>query len=694
MLSENNYVVNNKLINQVVYDIMNLDNKTKEELMEEVRLLRDEVEKLRKEVAKSKNKKERLQSSIDAIPLPIFYKDANGLYSGCNKTFEDALGIKKEDIIGKSVYDLSPKHLADTYKRKDDELFEKGGIQNYITKVKYSDDSYHDIMFNKSVFKNNKGEIDGIVGIMIDVTEKIKADINLSKRLNYEKALSHFSQELLKTDIDLYTAIENSIKHLLDPFQSNYIYVYKNTLDENNKLITDKISAVCLNEKNNCKKAPPDRIYYKSYLDRWHKLLSSGQPIKGTISTFPENERQILALFDTASLLILPIVSEEKWYGFIAFKDKEQREWSEEDIRLLQTSADMLATYFGVKQYEEDIKKSKAEYQTIVENQTELIAKFSPKTFKLTFVNEAVCKFVNISKEELFKINISDFYKKEDKQDIENKIRAINFDNPVIGGNENQFIMPSGEKKWFKWSISGIFYEDKDLIEYHIIATDITKLKETEYQLKESVKEKEVLIKEIHHRVKNNLQIITSILNLQARAINDKSVTKIFKETRLRINAMGLVYEKLYQSKNLAKLDFSAYIESLIVSLYISYKKDNSKIELNTDIKADLVDIDIVNPCGLIVNELISNSLTHAFPDDMKGEINIKFYQDNEYITLIISDNGIGMPMEVQLDNISSLGLDLVLTLVEQLRGDIHINRNNGTEFIITFPITKKYTTL
>lgn len=684
-LSSVRSIIDFNTLNQVVFNIMSSDNKTKEELIKEVSLLREEVEQLRREREESRIKEEQLQSIIDAIPLPIFYKNKQGLYIGCNKRFTEMLNLNKEDIIGKTVYDISPERLANVYRSMDNRLLEENTIQNYVSKVKYSNNTYHDVMFHKNVYKNSKNEIDGIVGIMIDISEQNKAEIALSKRLHYERALSRFSRSLLRAKIDFKTTIKNSTKYLLEASQSDHIYVYKNSL-ENNELIAEKISGVSLNnEKPSEKRTSPDKFYYEPHLERWTTLLKDGEAIKGLVKDFPEDEYKILSVYDAVSMLILPIASLGHWYGFIAFEDnKNHREWSEEDVRLLQTSADMLGAYIEAKYYEEELRKSKIEYENIVEEQTEFIARFSHNK-KFTFINQAICKLLNLEKEQIIGHNISELFGDNDIYKVTEKLDTLTAQNPIVEG-ENSFTLPNNQIKWFKWTAKAIFDKKGNISEHQIIATDITKLKATQNKLEDSLKEKVVLIKEIHHRVKNNLQVIASILNLQSRTVKDDQLTKIFKETRHRIYAMGLVYEKLYQSQNLAKLDFKAYIGSLIVSLYTSYKKTEKNVVLNPDIQADLIDIDIVNPCGMIVNELISNSLKHAFPDDRKGEINVKFYQDEEYITLIISDNGIGMPEDINIDDVDTLGLELVLTLVDQLKGDIHLNRNNGTEFIITFP--------
>ncbi|MCD1295452.1 hypothetical protein CUJ83_10620 [Methanocella sp. CWC-04] len=223
---------------------------------------------------------------------------------------------------------------------------------------------------------------------------------------------------------------------------------------------------------------------------------------------------------------------------------------------------------------------------------------------------------------------------------------------------------------------------------------DITIEKKAEDMIKESLKEKEVLLREIHHRVKNNLQIISSLLNLQSGYVKDREALGMFRESQNRVKSMALIHEKLYLSKDLAKIDFAEYIRSLTNNLFHSYGAYKNNITLKTKINRVSLGIDTAIPCGLIINELVSNSLKYAFPRGRSGEVWIELNRDytEEGITFIlkVGDNGIGFPGGLDFKNTETLGLQLVNTLSCQLGGTIELNRENGTEFIITFQETKK----
>ncbi|BDI15540.1 hypothetical protein ANSO36C_13420 [Nostoc cf. commune SO-36] len=218
------------------------------------------------------------------------------------------------------------------------------------------------------------------------------------------------------------------------------------------------------------------------------------------------------------------------------------------------------------------------------------------------------------------------------------------------------------------------------------VQQDITEQKQAEETIKASLKEKEVLLKEIHHRVKNNLGIVSSLLQMQCRRTQDPVVTAILRDSQNRIASIALVHEKLYRSEDLADIDFAQYIPDLITHLFDSYNVSSSPITLNIQVDNASLDIETAIPCGLIINELVSNALKYAFVGNRGGEIEVKFYQEPEStLTLIIRDNGVGLPENFDSKKAKTLGITLVQGLVKQLRGKLEINSQQGTEFKITF---------
>ena len=204
-------------------------------------------------------------------------------------------------------------------------------------------------------------------------------------------------------------------------------------------------------------------------------------------------------------------------------------------------------------------------------------------------------------------------------------------------------------------------------------------------QLRSSLDEKEVLLKEIHHRVKNNLQVISSLLNLQSSHVRDENDMEIFRESQNRIRSMALIHEKLYQSGNVALVDFPQYARSLANTLFRSYRSGDSNVSLEVDFGDVSLGIDAAVPCGLIINELLSNALKHAFPGNRGGKVLLGLRAQGGQTRLTVKDDGIGVPGSVDVARPDSLGLQLVNTLVAQIGGVLEVDRSNGTEFRIAF---------
>jgi two-component sensor histidine kinase len=222
------------------------------------------------------------------------------------------------------------------------------------------------------------------------------------------------------------------------------------------------------------------------------------------------------------------------------------------------------------------------------------------------------------------------------------------------------------------------------------IVHNITERKLAEKQLQASLREKEILIGEVHHRVKNNLQVISGLLDLQAASSGNPELMEMFHESQSRIRSMALIHEKLYDSKNFARIDLAGYVRGLSQELFQTYKINPGEIDLIIQTGGDVyVDINKAIPCGLILNELISNALKHAFSGDGAGAITviIRKYDDKE-IEIVVGDNGLGLPDDVDIRQPRSMGLHLVSGLVKnQLDGQIEVRRDHGTEFRIKFPL-------
>ena len=290
-----------------------------------------------------------------------------------------------------------------------------------------------------------------------------------------------------------------------------------------------------------------------------------------------------------------------------------------------------------------------------------------------------------------------DYVHPEDRDFVENAIKRALNEKPF--GIDYRIITASGEERTVHAESEVTFDSDNRPIRVKGIIQDITERKEAEEALANIETARK---KEIHHRIKNNLQVISSLLDLQAEKFDNPKVIEAFRESQNRVISMALIHEELYKGEGTDTLDFSIYIRELAENLFQTYSLSSKNIHLNMVMEENIfLNMDTGVPLGIIVNELVSNSLKHAFPSKDRGEIRIKLCREKNRehkkegdrstsFILIVSDNGIGIPENLNIEDIDSLGMQLINALVDQLDGELELKRNNGTEFTIKFTVTEK----
>jgi len=308
------------------------------------------------------------------------------------------------------------------------------------------------------------------------------------------------------------------------------------------------------------------------------------------------------------------------------------------------------------------------------------------KNYIYEAANDASCRAHKKNREEIIDHSVADIWGEETFNIIKGHL------DKCLAGEDIYY------EAWFDFEALGNqcfavsyypYYNDKGIITHAVVIThNITNRMETENQIKASLLEKETLLKEIHHRVKNNLQVISSLLNLQSGFISDEKSVEIFREIRNRIMSMALVHEKLYQSDNLTQIDFSGYIDDIGRKLFQAYEITPNTVTLKTSVDKVDLSIDKAIPFGMIISELLSNCLKHAFPEGRRGEIEITLRREkNNLILFTLKDNGIGFPTDRDFRNTETFGLQLMNSLVDQLQGTVKIERDGGTTFKITCTI-------
>lgn len=332
-----------------------------------------------------------------------------------------------------------------------------------------------------------------------------------------------------------------------------------------------------------------------------------------------------------------------------------------------------------VKTVQRALKESEEKYRSIVETAQEGIWIIN-KTGDTIFSNPRLKEMLGLSTREKLEKNIKN-YLDEDKasliiEDMDNWRDKLK---PVYNLHLHR---GDGEKIYVQMATSPII-KDEEFQGILALLSDITDRKNAEERLKSSLNEKETLLKEVHHRVKNNLQIVSSLLSLQYRNVDDELSRDILKESQSRVRSISLVHEGIYLSRNISRIDFKNYINRLATDLLYSYQRQED-IELNISTDPVEFNIETAVPCGLVITELVSNSIKHAFPEG-KGKIDIELKVLEDKYRLIIRDNGQGLPTDFESQIKTSLGMRLVDSLVDQLDGTLEYRTNGGSEFKIIF---------
>ncbi len=307
-----------------------------------------------------------------------------------------------------------------------------------------------------------------------------------------------------------------------------------------------------------------------------------------------------------------------------------------------------------------------------------------------TYSNHVVEKILGYSPEEIVgKKYFYDFF----EAGILNQVREEAFNRKKTFKNlVYSSLHRIGHVVFLETSGTPIFDELGGFLGYRGVDTDITERKLAEEYLRKSLKEKEILLRELHHRTKNNMQVISSLLDLHSINIEDKDILHIIKEVQNRIKSISLVHEKLYQAKDLSNVNLKDYIKDFAHALLTSYEGSKGRISLKVDVDDIFLSLDTITPCGMVISEIMSNSLKYAFPDGRKGKITIECHSTGDgEVKLRVSDNGIGLPRGIDFRSAKSLGFKLICKLAEeQLRGTVQLEGGTGTAFLITLKELKR----
>ena len=575
-----------------------------------------------------------INSSVDII----IASDINNKINHVSHSASSQFGYSKEEFSEMKVVDLYKD--KDEYKHVEQQINSKGFFIGKITNKKKNGKLFNTYL-SASLIKDDRENIIGLMGISRNIKEvkKIENEIVTSEK-KYRELFENFSDAVIIVDENNTTIDINEAGKNLFEVEDNVAYnFYSFVSDKDKNVVAEKAKELRIN---------------------------------GKVRNF---EIEIIAAKGTKKNIE---ISSSAFYENGIFKG----------------SRDVIRDISEKKKRETLLIQQSSTIQSIFENTSNVVIWTLNTKFNISSLNS---EFIRIFRDRIgesiqvgdnfFNI-ISDNlkpYKPELINEMKNAYKKAqlgisqNFESVIYGSNGKQMI--------YETFLSPIKIKGKNKFDLACLAVDLTNKNEIELKLRKLLNEKEVLLKEVHHRVKNNLQVISSILNLQSSYVKDQMTLDILRESQNRIKAMSFIHESLYRSDDFSFVNFSSYINSLSSNLVQTYIIKHANINLELDLGDVNLSLDQAIPCGLIINELVSNSIKYAFPFNRSGKIRIELIKQGNKINLKVSDNGVGLPDNLDVENTDTLGLQLVYILVSQLDGDIKVINKKGTTFLFNFTI-------
>lgn len=618
-------------------------------------------------------------SVLNVMVNPVVCKDKSGMYLFVNRAFEKLVGLPAKEIIGcirpeitKKIYGKAQKITAikegyfegyfqqsfDEWDRIDMESLASEGARTFEQEIECADGIKRVFLVNLSAFNDKNEEIQGLVTVLQDITELRK------------------SENALEKDDEKYRVVTEQTGQL--------VYDFDLTTDEGSWAgAIEKVTGYCKEEFQNMGR------------DAWVKNIhpADRDPV---IKEFMETRKN-----GKSYRVEFRVRKKDGSYIYLENNGIYLTDKSGKPVRSLGAMKDITERKIA----EEKIQESEDKYRSFVHNLKGIAFQFD-RDFKLKFMHGAVEEITGYNEEELVSSRL--WTKLIEPEDLpvflEEETKAKQCLDINCQGEINYRIRcRDGKIKWVHETYRKVPGKDGKQDVYNGLIYDITEKKEAEETLSKVEMARK---KEVHHRIKNNLQVVSSLLDLQVDNLDDERVKEILRESQNRIMSIALIHRELYRDMGTNNVNFSTYLRELAENLLETYKIGDSRVILYVDLEENvLLDVDTAVPLGIIINEIFSNSLKYAFPDRKPGEIRISLVRKNPgkfennslherknkglegdtRFILTISDNGVGIPETFNIEKSDSLGLQLIHVLIDQLDGKVKLNRNNGTEFIIEF---------
>lgn len=607
-------------------------------------------------------------------------RKSDGYFEPLNSAWENVLGWTRSELHSRSWIefvhpdDVQSSLNAETQCTQED-------VVEYKNRYRHKNGNYCWLSWRMT--RHEDGSVYAVAQNLIGEKDVEKA---LHNRLALERLVTSLSTKFINLSLE---EIDSGINHALQDigkfsgFDRSYVALFSEDGSEINLVYEWPTESA----ESALSKHPR---FSSATFSWWVTKLRNFEVIQvSSICELPpeaDTTRQVMELMGTKSIVAVPMVQGKSAIGFIGFSAvKEKKVFSDEIVTLLRIVGEILTNALSRKQSQEQLRQSEEQLRLALDAANMGFWAWNIQTGTVTWSDNFKRIFgLPLDLEEgSYELFLSIVHPED--RDRVHQASLNSFETGESGNIDYRIVWPDGSIHWIESLFQFFFDETGKPIRKTGLDLDVSDRKLAELQLQESLREKEILLQEIHHRVKNNLQVICSLLDLQSQYINEPAMQEMFRESYNRVKSMALVHEKLYQSKNFAKINFAEYISSLINDLFYAYRLKANYISLELDIDEIALNIDTTISCGLIINELVSNALKHAFADNQEGKIHVAIHtEDRRNFTLIVSDTGRGFSQEFDFNTTKTLGLQLVKLLTNQLEGTLEIDCRNGTEFRIS----------
>ncbi len=597
----------------------------------------------------------------------------DGALTFVNKVYCQYLDMRPEELLGRSVFSLMPPDIQETAKKHLVAVAQSREPATTVDRLLSPGVENIWVQWTDSPLFDEQGDLTGFQAVGHNVTERVRAEQILALQRDLVAALNTGQPlpQTMQAILDIIFCIEE--------IDSGGVYLADPRTGDLDLIAHTGLPPAFLENTS----------HYSSDSSQ-ARLIQTGQPIYTHSNAIVSDTVSMRQNEGLLALAVVPIMYEGKAVAALNLASHIYDEFPNYVRSMIATLAEQMGSGIARVRAEAALHASQKNLQALFNTINDFLFILDEQG-RMIHVNPVVEQRLGYTFDELNGRSVLEVHppprRDEAARIVADMLAGKQLSCPVPVQTKGGTLIPVDTKV-----VPGV-WNDKPVL--FGISRDITALTQSQEQLQTSLQEKEVLLKEIHHRVKNNLQIVSSLLYLQANQITDEATLSVLHESQNRVKSMALIHEQLYQSGNLARIDFASYVQTLTRHLFKTYQGQNSRISLSLEIDNLFLDVATAIPCGLIINELVSNALKHAFLPNQNGCITIQVRHDvseNQY-TLLVRDDGRGVSdaMIRQVDQNGlvglrqSLGLRLVDTLVSQLDGTLQLEQNNGAMFIIKF---------